>query len=464
MKRGSGLYAILVALVAFSIFSTGLYANFLDTFTGNSFSLITGMQFGIDLPKTPSLPSIKLPSLKGPGETCVNNVDCFSGYCESRAGRDKKCRASIEGESCFFNKNCLSGICNSQKKCDSRTVTTGLKNGEKCTQDSQCLQKKCSKKQGSVAGICGLANGGACQTGNPCFSISCENRKCAKSPLGLFCVADGNCRNGSKCINNACRECMKNTDCSARQYCNKAGNCVGINSRINEFCKDAKTCSCSQDSECEGLKEKCVAYSSLSLTPICTSRAQGASCKPKICAECFGNVCVAPGTELPAAGDCSGPDCTSEGDREENERLNKWKLAIEKALSLFKTRLTQVEKQHQSQATGRSITGFQIFAPKNLVGVESGPKLEQPIGAIGGVAVPERVPSTIEEWKTALKALDNTSQLVEDRICSESFKHPEIETEGLPCTISGGPLETPQPLSGGLEPKLPAPVLPGVGI
>lgn len=417
MKRGSGLFAVFVALVALSIFSTGLYAGFLDTFTGNSFSLVTGRQFSIDLPKAPSIQQINLPSSKKAGEACTDNLQCLSGYCETRSGRDKKCGKSLEGESCSVSNDCYSANCQSNK-CGSnhpnvaRTGTYRL--GMKCTQDSNCpnfpvVGRKCTKKTGETTGLCGLPAGGQCSTGNPCLSGNCEDRKCTKSPGAFLCVKENDCFGNNKCINNRCH-CQKNADCAADKFCDKSGVCVGINKRINEFCKDARTCSCNQNSECEGKLERCVSYSS----PICTGSQKdsaGRVCKRKLCAE-------------PAPPEPCGeldPECNPEGVREENERLNKWRNAILNALNLFKTRLNVVERQHQSQTTGSFWSGFATREAD-----------------AGAARNPEAVPETVDEWKTELRSMDTQMQSVENRICSESAKHPEIETEGLPCESGAG--------------------------
>ncbi len=271
MKRGGILIAVLVAMAALSLFLTGLHAGFLDTITGNSFSLITGNFINFNLP----LPT----QAKGAGQSCTTNSQCLSTYCVSG-----KCDKGLAGQTCNNRNDCFSKSCNN-KKCKSlgeyQANTEIRTKGQECKVNTDCdsgqtnkdspYHLKCNGATANKLGICGLTSSQVCRNvantvkdPSYCLSGKCssgDNGKCQRSPENGPCGQNSNCASGFVCgINNRCQKsCARDSDCDSQHLCD-GQKCVST-CNVNSDCM-------SQYLECKSVngKKRCTPSSATTAT------------------------------------------------------------------------------------------------------------------------------------------------------------------------------------------------------
>ena len=186
-------------------------------------------------------------SLAGLGESCMSDVDCFSGQC----GDMTSCTDGTNGYQCY------QGGCASGNYCDMGTCYSQAGLGESCMGDGECSSGQCGDfgqcTDGTVGNYCFSDN--TCAEGNWCYESSCF----AKVDVGVNCndgrdaqCISGFCLNdfdagyggsGSICsdksIGSPCSTLNQATECSSGQ-CGDGGACTDGES--GNQCYDSGTC------------------------------------------------------------------------------------------------------------------------------------------------------------------------------------------------------------------------------
>lgn len=495
MKRGNLLIALLVLLAAVSIFSTGLYANFLDTFTGNSFSFVTGNM--VSITGEAGAPAETDTNQKVKGEHCTANRDCYSysspqisnacrgtnKYCydqlpaaneQPKRGIGRICNLNSQclsgkcsngicgkkrGETCANNGQCLSGDCFDRTQCDYSNPTSSDPN-DLCSDDTDCTtneEYKCSNFHRCIK-VTELRNYDAACTYNPeCLSGNCNNGKCAKSADGELCESITDCSSnvcgaGKKCSSGTgegVSACTSWKNCNANQYCKQDGTCATDNRQITERkcvegsyetkigkgekCRisiffssgtDANLAyfqreGCTSNSQCQLTIGGTKIYNYCKKNGFCDARlfADGRGCKTRssLCAinedcDTATNKCEARPEELVDLPDAGGGDV--EGYSPQNAQMAQLRDAINNAINFLLPRIQAVVREHDIPVTGR-FTNVEITVGQNN---------NAPAATL-----------SLSEWISTIAGMDGRMQSIEDQICAESFRHPEIENDGLPC-------------------------------
>ncbi|MFH0800365.1 MAG: carboxypeptidase-like regulatory domain-containing protein [Pseudomonadota bacterium] len=159
-------------------------------------------------------------------------VQPVGGPCNiaSDCGSDNICSGGTcfvaDGNPCTTDGNCLSGSCDQQKKCALIPAVMLKKNGDTCSDASECSSGFCEKN------VCGKAMGDSCSSNGECTTNFCKValNYCVYKPIGaLTCEGDFECAPGSSCADQqghkACRwgdggSCTGSGDCVS-------GNCSG---------------------------------------------------------------------------------------------------------------------------------------------------------------------------------------------------------------------------------------------
>lgn len=448
MKRGNALIVLLVLLVSVSIFSTGLYANFLDTFTGNSFSFVTGNMVSVT-GNTITTPGIIIEEARPAssqnlgennriaGERVINSFECRSNsrrndVCWDPVPSAQNTGINSIGTTCSLGNECSTGYC-MNGRCRARIV------GLTCSTSNQCEGSICSN------GICGIPARGTCRSYTECLSYNCAGSKCQKTTIGAnvdnslsYCATDNDCYlSSNKCLLHRCRRLS-----SLKNYNDV---CIDHGLSFNEKCLSGTCtngkCAKSQNGELCERNTDCSTNYVCNANKRCSLSANGAECT--IDSECTSNYCnpasdkcalkittpniviqVAPiqreadGTDCDSDNECISTFCDQATDKcaageqvNAEDRLVRLRTAINNALNFLLPRIQGVVRQHDNPVVGLA---------------------------------------TLGEWRTSITDMGASMQSIEDQICAESFRHPEIENEGLPCTqqaatqFAQAPIRSPQ--------------------
>jgi len=123
---------------------------------------------------------------QGDSNMCFEDMDCASGFCQSRLCVAKK----SDGTACTRNAACSSGNCEGTT---SKICTAQKSNGQSCTADTQCASKYC------IGSVCTAqkSDGQSCDRDAVCLSGSCRNNVCtARASDGTSCSSNSQCSSG----------------------------------------------------------------------------------------------------------------------------------------------------------------------------------------------------------------------------------------------------------------------------
>ena len=158
------------------------------------------------------------------GDKCTQNSDCASNYCES--GKCAPAKAA-DGSKCKVDSDCVSNLCQKEtcvaQKNDKRDV------GQECESNDDCKSNKCDETTYKcVAAEPELkADGADCAKNDECKSNKCEAGKCVAATTEPTKKADGEtCTAHDECNSSICHNgtCGVPATCSVsdEDYC--AGN------------------------------------------------------------------------------------------------------------------------------------------------------------------------------------------------------------------------------------------------
>lgn len=378
---------------------------------------------------------VTIASLKKTGESCTSNGISYDQKCLSGTCTNDKCAKSADGELCESNPDCSSSVCGADKRCSSGAPSQGNAGNNACNSDSDCPQgKKCknlysatpygskqevallsSKKCIEVLNECPNAWKG-CEANQSCFKHAAAHstkQKCSpdiRKLSELTCSNTKHCAAGESCIapefGVGVKYCMKlgctsSKNCmtppydelgklmgnlKAAVYCKSLGN--GRNVCDGKFIKNLK---CETDSDCPGIDHKCITVGS-------------------------SKTCMVPAVPSETPGD---------------DRLNNLKDAINNAINFLSPRIQAVVREHDIPVTGR-FTNVEIAAGQNNVGFQQTVLRGRNMPITQNNNAPAATLS-LSEWISTIAGMDGRMQSIEDQICAESFRHPEIENDGLPC-------------------------------
>ena len=139
------------------------------------------------------------------GDKCTQNSDCASNYCES--GKCAPAKAA-EGSKCKVDSDCVSNLCQQEtcvaQKNDKRD------DGQECESNDDCKSNKCDETTHKCVAAESekKADGADCTAADECKSNKCEAGKCVaaesdKKADGADCAAHDEC-NSSICHQGKC--------------------------------------------------------------------------------------------------------------------------------------------------------------------------------------------------------------------------------------------------------------------
>ena len=185
------------------------------------------------------------------GDKCTQNSDCASNYCES--GKCAPAKAA-DGSKCKVDSDCVSNLCQQEtcvaQKNDKRD------DGQECESNDDCKSNKCDETTHKCVAAESekKADGADCTAADECKSNKCEAGKCVAAESEK--KADGaDCTAADECKSNKC-EAGK---CVAAESEKKAdgADCAAHDECNSSICHQGKcglpsTCSVSDEDYCVG--------------------------------------------------------------------------------------------------------------------------------------------------------------------------------------------------------------------
>ena len=185
------------------------------------------------------------------GDKCTQNSDCASNYCES--GKCAPAKAA-DGSKCKVDSDCVSNLCQQEtcvaQKNDKRD------DGQECESNDECKSNKCDETTHKCVAAESekKADGADCTAADECKSNKCEAGKCVAAESEK--KADGaDCTAADECKSNKC-EAGK---CVAAESEKKAdgADCAAHDECNSSICHQGKcglpsTCSVSDEDYCAG--------------------------------------------------------------------------------------------------------------------------------------------------------------------------------------------------------------------
>ena len=185
------------------------------------------------------------------GDKCTQNSDCASNYCES--GKCAPAKAA-DGSKCKVDSDCVSNLCQQEtcvaQKNDKRD------DGQECESNDDCKSNKCDETTHKCVAAESekKADGADCTAADECKSNKCEAGKCVAAESEK--KADGaDCTAADECKSNKC-EAGK---CVAAESEKKAdgADCAAHDECNSSICHQGKcglpsTCSVSDEDYCAG--------------------------------------------------------------------------------------------------------------------------------------------------------------------------------------------------------------------
>ena len=185
------------------------------------------------------------------GDKCTQNSDCASNYCES--GKCAPAKAA-DGSKCKVDSDCVSNLCQQEtcvaQKNDKRDE------GQECESNDDCKSNKCDETTHKCVAAESekKADGADCTAADECKSNKCEAGKCVAAESEK--KADGaDCTAADECKSNKC-EAGK---CVAAESEKKAdgADCAAHDECNSSICHQGKcglpsTCSVSDEDYCAG--------------------------------------------------------------------------------------------------------------------------------------------------------------------------------------------------------------------
>ena len=217
------------------------------------------------------------------GDKCTQNSDCASNYCES--GKCAPAKAA-DGSKCKVDSDCVSNLCQKEtcvaQKNDKRDV------GQECESNDDCKSNKCDETTHKcVAAEPELkADGADCSKNDECKSNKCDEttHKCVADTTEPDKKADG-------------EDCTKNDECKSNKCDETTHKCVAAEPELK-----ADGADCSAADECKS--NKCEAGKCVAATTEPTKKADGETCTAHD--ECNSSICHKGTCGVPAT--CSVSD------------------------------------------------------------------------------------------------------------------------------------------------------------
>ncbi len=185
------------------------------------------------------------------GDKCTQNSDCASNYCES--GKCAPAKAA-DGSKCKVDSDCVSNLCQQEtcvaQKNDKRDE------GQECESNDDCKSNKCDETTHKCVAAESekKADGADCTAADECKSNKCEAGKCVAAESEK--KADGaDCTAADECKSNKCEAGKCVADTTEKKA--DGADCADHDECNSSICHQGKcglpsTCSVSDEDYCAG--------------------------------------------------------------------------------------------------------------------------------------------------------------------------------------------------------------------